>query len=60
MKAIITALGVISFAATMAVAKTGRFHTPVVASNTYQSYAQWHRSYPIQDRDDRGPGASGG
>jgi hypothetical protein len=60
MKAIITALGVISFAATMAATKTGKFHTPVVSSNAYQSYAQWHRSYPIQDSDDRGPGATGG
>jgi hypothetical protein len=60
MKAIITALGVISFAATMAVAKTGKFHAPVAASNIYQSYAQWHRSNPIQDRDDRGASANGG
>jgi hypothetical protein len=60
MKAIITALGVISFAATMAVAKTGKFHTPVVASSTHQSYAQWHRSNPIPDRDAREPGANGG
>ena len=60
MKAIITALGVITFAATMAVAKTGKFHTQVVAGNSYQSYAQWHRSNPIQDRDGRGPGAGGG
>ncbi len=60
MKAIITALGVIAFAATMAVAKTGKFHTPMVTSNSHQSYAQWHRSNPIQDRDDRGPGANGG
>jgi hypothetical protein len=60
MKAIITALGVVSFAATMAAAKTGKFHTPTVTVSTYQSYAQWHRSYPNQDRDDRGSGASGG
>jgi hypothetical protein len=60
MKAIITALGIISFAATMAVAKTGKFHTPTATVSTYQSYAQWHRSNPIQDRDDRGSGANGG
>jgi hypothetical protein len=50
MKAVIAALGVIAFAATMAVAKTGRFQTPTETASTYQSYVQlyvpWHRSHP--------------
>jgi type II secretory pathway component PulK len=49
MKAVITALGVVAFAATMAVAKTGKFQTPMEAVSTQQSYVQsyvpWHRSY---------------
>jgi hypothetical protein len=53
MKAVLTALGVIAFAATMAVAKTGKFQTmgEISAHQTYansyaNSYAPWHRSHP--------------
>jgi hypothetical protein len=59
MKAVITALGIVAFAATMAVAKTGKFHTPVATSNTHQSYAQWHRS-PNPDRGYHEPSANDG
>jgi hypothetical protein len=40
MKAFLTALGVVAFAATMAVAKTGGFHTPADTGGIYQSYAK--------------------
>jgi hypothetical protein len=60
MKAVFTALGVIVFIGTMAVAKTGKFHTPAHTGNSQQSYAQWHRAPSIQSEDDRGPGATGG
>jgi hypothetical protein len=40
MKSVITALGIICFAATMAVAKTGKFHAPIVTASSHQSYAQ--------------------
>jgi hypothetical protein len=54
MKAVLTALGVIAFAATMAVAKTGKFQTPMEEISTHQTYANsyansyspWHRSHP--------------
>jgi len=50
MKGVLTALGVIAFAATMAVAKTGKFQTPMEEISTHQTYANsyspWHRSHP--------------
>ena len=49
MKAVIAALGVIAFGATMVVAKTGKFQTPMEAASTYQSdvqpYVPWYRSH---------------
>jgi len=53
MKAVLTALGVIAFAATMAVAKNGKFQTPMKEISTHQtyansyapSYAPWHWSH---------------
>ena len=47
MKGIITALGIISFAATMAVAKTKKFHAPTATASIQLSYAQWHRPYSV-------------
>lgn len=40
MKAFLTAVGVVAFAATMAVAKTGGFHTPTDTGSIYQSHAK--------------------
>jgi hypothetical protein len=51
MKAVITALGILAFAATMAVAKTEKFHARPENGNAYKSYAQWQR--PIVDRASR-------
>jgi hypothetical protein len=48
MKSVITALGIVAFAATMAVAKTEKFHTPPNAGNAHKSVAQWHQ--PAADR----------
>jgi hypothetical protein len=59
MKGIITALGIVSFAATMAVAKNGKFQNPT-DTGTRQSYAQWHRPYSTLDRGFHGPEANAG
>jgi hypothetical protein len=40
MKAFLTALGVVAFAATMAVAKTGGFHAPADTGSISRSYAK--------------------
>jgi hypothetical protein len=58
MKAVITALGILAFAATMAVAKTEKFHTRPETGNVYKSYAQWQR--PIVDRASRELNAANG
>jgi hypothetical protein len=58
MKAVITALGIVAFAATMAVAKTEKFHTPPDTGKAYKSYAQWHR--PTVDRASRELDAANG
>jgi hypothetical protein len=60
MKAILTALGVIAFAATMAVAKTGKFHTPADTAAANQPYKQWHRPPADPDRYARAGEAIGG
>jgi hypothetical protein len=60
MKVVLTALGIIAFAATMAVAKTGKFHTPVETATAKVSYTQWHRSLADPDRYSHGSGAIGG
>jgi hypothetical protein len=59
MKGIITALSIVSFAATMAVAKTGKFHTPT-DTGAHRAYAQWHRPYSNLDRGYQGPDANAG
>jgi hypothetical protein len=60
MKAIITALGVIAFAATMAVAKTGKFHAPMETGASKQTTTQWYRPLADQDRFARADDAIGG
>jgi hypothetical protein len=60
MKVVITALGIIAFAATMAVAKTGKFHTPADTGAAKASSTQWHRPLADPDRYARVPGAIDG
>jgi hypothetical protein len=44
MKAFLTAVGVVAFAVTMAVAKTGGFHTPTHTGGIYRSHAKTGKS----------------
>jgi hypothetical protein len=60
MKAIITALGVIAFAATMAAAKTGKFHTPADTVASKPTTTQWYRPLADSDRLARAGDAIGG